>query len=43
MLGPSLRMKKKNESTPLPWDCRMTTTESCRFVGGRDATVALPA
>ena len=28
---------------PLPWDCRMTTTKSCRFVGGRDATVALPA
>ena len=30
-------------STPTPWDCRMTTTKSCRFVGGRDATVALPA
>ena len=34
---------RKNESTPTPWDCRMTTTKSCRFVGGRDATVALPA
>ena len=28
---------------PTPWDCRMTTTKSCRFLGGRDATVALPA
>ena len=39
--------EEKNESTPppppAPWDCRMTTTKSCRFVGGRDATVALPA
>ena len=26
---------------PPPWHCRMTTTKSCRFVGGRDATVAL--
>ena len=33
----------KNESTPTPWDCRITTTKSCGFVGGRDATVALPA
>ena len=24
-------------------DCRMATTQSCRFVGGRDATVSLPA
>ena len=29
--------------TPTPWDCRMTTTKSCRFMGGRDATVALQA
>ena len=35
---------RKNESTPpTPWDYRMKTTKSCRFVGGRDATVALPA
>ena len=37
------RMKKKMRVPPPPWDCRMTTTKSCRFVGGRDATVALPA
>ena len=31
----------KNESDPSPpYDCRMTTTKSCTFVGGRDATVS---
>ena len=42
MLGPSIRMKKNESIPPPPCDCRMTTTKSCRFVGGRDASVALP-
>ena len=35
--------EKMRVPPPTPWDYRMKTTKSCRFVGGRDATVALPA
>ena len=42
--GPEPKYEEKMRvPPPPPWDCRMTTTKSCRFVGGRDATVALPA
>ena len=40
---PTYEEKMRAPPTPTPWDCRMTTTKSCRFVGGRDATEALPA
>ena len=41
--GPESTYEEKMRVPPPPWDCRMTITKSCRFVGGRDATVALPA
>ena len=40
---PTYEEKMRVPPHPTPWDCRMTTTKSCRFVRGRDATVALPA
>ena len=37
------KMRVPPPAPPPPRDCRMATTKSCRFVRGRDATVALPA
>ena len=41
--GPEPTNEEKMRVPPTPWDCRMKSTKSCRFVGGRDATEALPA